>query len=433
MDVFHHDDRVVDQNADRKNQREQRHAVQRKPIRPRSKQGRGECQQHRTANDQGFALAQRKQHQQHHRRGREQQFLDQLFGLVIRSGTVIAADGRDHALGDHAAFQRRDAGDHLVGNIDRIFARLLGDRQGHRRVGLAAGLFVRPADTRAKPHVLSRLIGTGDHAGDVADENRLAVRHADNQLPDIRCARQKRTGFYQQFAVVGGQRAGRLRGIGQLQHIANVLRANAKRGHTLRIHHHAHHIRRAADGRDFARARDALQFDFCGVRDLCEFKAAARGVGSPQRDGNDRHVVDAQRFDDGFAHAQLGRNPVPVRLDGVVQTHQRLGAVLPDLELHRQHRHAGFGHRIDMLDAGDLRQHLFGRRGDQRLDILDRRADKRNEHVGHGHVDLRLFFARRHGDREQAHQRGHQRDQRRQLRVQKKTRNPPGSSHRGLH
>ncbi len=112
----------------------------------------------------------------------------------------------------------------------------------------------------------------------------------------------------------------------------------------------------------------------------------------------------------GWPHAEVGRHPVAVGVDGVVEAHQRLDRIFADLVLHGDHRHAGARHRIDVLDAGDARQHLLGRPGDKVLDVLDRRPREGDEDVGHGHVDLRLFLARRDQRGEDAEQQRDQRD-----------------------
>ena len=57
-----------------------------------------------------------------------------------------------------------------------------------------------------------------------------------------------------------------------------------------------------------------------------------------------------------------------------------------------------------MLDAGNPRQHLLGRPGDQVFDVFGRRAGEGDEDVGHRHVDLRLFLARRDQGGEEAEQ-----------------------------
>ena len=77
-----------------------------------------------------------------------------------------------------------------------------------------------------------------------------------------------------------------------------------------------------------------------------------------------------------------------------------------------------------MLDARDLRQHLFGRPGDHLFDVAHAGARERDQHVGHRDVDLRFFFARRHAHGEGAEQEGQQGQQRRNLRVLEEGRNP---------
>ncbi len=61
-----------------------------------------------------------------------------------------------------------------------------------------------------------------------------------------------------------------------------------------------------------------------------------------------------------------------------------------------------------MLDLLDFRKHLFGRRGHQVFRFTGRGAGERDKNVGEGDVDLRLLFARRHQDGEQAEQQTHQ-------------------------
>jgi hypothetical protein len=54
-----------------------------------------------------------------------------------------------------------------------------------------------------------------------------------------------------------------------------------------------------------------------------------------------------------------------------------------------------------VVDACDAREHLFGRRRDEVLDVLRGCAGERDEDVRHRHVDLRFLLARRdeHGER----------------------------------
>ena len=87
-------------------------------------------------------------------------------------------------------------------------------------------------------------------------------------------------------------------------------------------------------------------------------------------------------------------------------------------------------HRVHVLDAAHLREHLLGGVGHQRLDVARRGAGERHEHVRHRDVDLRLLLARRDRDREQAQQQRDQRGERRELRVLEELRDAAGDAHR---
>ena len=109
VDVLHHHDGIVDEDADREDQREQRHAVEGEAHDVRCEQRHRQRQHHRAADHDGLAPAQREQHQQHHRGGGEGQFVDQLPRLVGGGPAVVAGDRGVHAVGDQFALQLREA------------------------------------------------------------------------------------------------------------------------------------------------------------------------------------------------------------------------------------------------------------------------------------------------------------------------------------
>jgi hypothetical protein len=84
VDVLHHHDGVVDQDADREDQREQRHAVEREAPGPGREQRGRQRQDHRGADDHRLAPAQREATSSTTDAGGEGQLLDQLVGLVGR-------------------------------------------------------------------------------------------------------------------------------------------------------------------------------------------------------------------------------------------------------------------------------------------------------------------------------------------------------------
>ena len=293
VDVLHHHNSVVDQDADRENQREQRHAIEGESPRPRGEQRCRQGQQYCRTNDQGLAHPQREQHQQHHRGGGENQLLDQLLRLVIGSGAVVAGDAYFDAFRQHAVLQGVDTGDDFFGDIDCVFARLLGNGECHCRVSPAIFCITLPTRAGAVPDVLCGLVGAGDDGGHIVHVDRACLRHADDELTDVFGTGQKGACLHQDFLVVRHQGAGRLGRVGNLQGVANVLGRHAKCRHPVRVHHYAHGTAWAADGGDCTRTGDAFQLDFGGVRSLLQFVGATLGVARPQGDGNDGYIVDA--------------------------------------------------------------------------------------------------------------------------------------------
>ena len=122
VNVFHHHDGIINQNTDGENQREQRNPVQGKAVSPGSKQRDQQGHRHRCAHDQAFTPTQRPHHQQNHRNGFDDEFLNQFVRLGLRRGAVISRDGDLDIIRDKGAFQLLDALLHLVGDVDRIGA-----------------------------------------------------------------------------------------------------------------------------------------------------------------------------------------------------------------------------------------------------------------------------------------------------------------------
>ena len=175
---------------------------------------------------------------------------------------------------------------------------------------------------------------------------------------------------------------------------------------------HMHRAAGATNGHHLAGAGHALQLGFYRMRHTLQV-VRALGIFRPQRGGQHRHVVNAFGLDDRGQHAQALGQPVLVGVEYVVQPHQRLGARHTHLELHGEHGHAGARHRVGVLNALDLREHMLRRGRDHFFHVGAGSPREGDQHVGHGHVDLRLFFARGDQHGKQTQQQGHQRQQRR--------------------
>ena len=302
-----------------------------------------------------------------------------------------------------------------AGDVGGVGTGLLRHRDGHRRgaAGGGAGL----AGGCAEPDIAAGQVGALTDRGHVGEEHRLAVLQADHQLRHLRRVGEKTPGAHRHIMVLRHPFAGLGHHVGRAQGIRQVADRHAVRGQFRRIQLHHHRPLGRADGVDVARAGHALQFGFQRVRNLSQLGRALRGVVAPQRERHHRHVVDAHRPHQRLAHAQVGRHEALVLEHLVVQPHDRGLPRHADLELHRDHRHAGPAHRVDVLDAFELGQLLLQRIGHQVLDVVHVGAGERHHHVGHGHVDLRLFLARRDHHRDQAEQQCCDRQDRRQRRT----------------
>jgi hypothetical protein len=424
VNVLDDDDGVVDQDANRENQRKQRNTIEGESPGPGGKQRRGKSQADRHADNQRFTLAKRKEDQEDHESGGEDQLADQLLRLVGRRLAVITCR-RDFDPGrDQRAFERLGTSDDGTGDVGGIDPRFLRNLHGNRR---------KLAVSIAEPDVLARLIGAFLNARDIADEDRLALTasaaHGNDQLPDVGRGFEIAASFDEDLAVFGDQTSRRLAGVTSTQGGGNILRGHRKSVHALAVHRHAQHVIGTAERGHVTRSLDSLEVHFGGARHLLQIESRALGVGAPEGQRNDRHIIDAARLDHWFEHAEIRRQPVAVGMYGVVETHDGIVVLDADFELHGDHRHSRSRHRVHMLDTRHSRQDLFGGRGHQILDVLHRRAGKGDEHVGHGDVDLRLFLARRDQGGKNAHQQRDQRQQGRHLRAGKETGDAAGNTH----
>ena len=186
VDVLHHHDSVVHQDADGENQRKQGHAVERETPCPRGKQRDRQGQDHSRAHDGGFTTTQSDEHQGHHRGGGKQQFLNQLLGFVIRGFAIVARGGDFNVLWNLALLECGHLRQHSISHLNGVFAGLLGNSDGH------CGAFVRLSTCHAMPHCGVGLCATIAHLGNVMHMQRRTCTHAHHQTGHIFGTAQER-------------------------------------------------------------------------------------------------------------------------------------------------------------------------------------------------------------------------------------------------
>ena len=115
-DVLDDHDGVVDQDADREDQREQADAVDRVAHQPGRKQRQQDGGRDHYQHDQAFPPAHRQGDQQHDRHGREPKMEEQLVCLLSRGLPVVAADRDGDVVGHQAALHGPEPRQQAVGH-----------------------------------------------------------------------------------------------------------------------------------------------------------------------------------------------------------------------------------------------------------------------------------------------------------------------------
>ena len=105
-DVLHDHDGVVHQNADGKNQREQRNAIQRKSVEIKNQQCQCERGRNGQRHDDGFAPAEHEQDEHRHAHHRKQHVPEQFVGFILRRHPVVTGDANLHIAGNDVALER---------------------------------------------------------------------------------------------------------------------------------------------------------------------------------------------------------------------------------------------------------------------------------------------------------------------------------------
>jgi len=264
VDVFDHHGGVVDQDADGEDEREQRNAVQREAPGPAGEQGRGEREDHRCADDDRLAPTQRQAHQNDHAAGGKDEFLDQLVGFVGLVGcglAMVAGDGHFHVFGDHGVAQGVQALAHTSGHIHRVFTRLLGHGDRHRRVALALLFGVcRVGRAGGEPHTALRQLRARFHPRHLAQIDWPALADADHDVTHVFRVLQELARLHTQQVRLAGRGSGvgdRPRGHGLIRgrnRTVQRLHAHTALALPVRLQPHMHRAARAADGDHLARA-----------------------------------------------------------------------------------------------------------------------------------------------------------------------------------
>ena len=133
VDVFNHDDRIIDQNSDGKDQCKQTDPVDGIAQQKGGKDGDKDHDRDHHQNHRRRPQSQRQPDQHGHRAGHDKQLEDQLVDLLVGGNTVVASHLDMDIIRDQTALQALDIGQNVIGHRHPVRAGLLGHRNGDRR------------------------------------------------------------------------------------------------------------------------------------------------------------------------------------------------------------------------------------------------------------------------------------------------------------
>ena len=391
VDVLHHHDRVVHQDADREDQREEGDPVERVAQRVVREHRERERHRHRHQHHQCLAPAEEDPDEERDTESGEEEVEDQLARLLGSGLAVIPGDLEPHARREEPGPGVVHPREHRLGQGAGVGAGPLGDHQGD-------GVLGRLARGRVA-YVVHRFGGTVDDGGHRAEIDRAALPRADHHRADIRRVAQLRSHRHQEALTTGGELAGREPAVGPLQCAHHLDRRDPRRREPGRIEDHPQLARAPADERRGGDVGDGTDLVGQVRRHLAQHLGAV--AGAVERERQEGHVIDGVRPHQ--RRERPGRGLVRGRSELRVHRAHTPVLVLAHLEPHRDKGPPLPRGAVYVLDAGDLPHQFLDRPGQELLYFGGRGAREGAGHVDHRYRDLWLFLARGRHQRDPAH------------------------------
>jgi hypothetical protein len=395
VDVLHHDDGVVDHEADRDRQRHQRQVVEAEIEQVHRRAGSEQRERHGDARDErGPEIAQEQENDQHHE-GDRQPERELHVGHRGADGRGAVENGLHLDRRRNPCSELRELVLDLVDRLDDVGAGLLEDRQDHARLIVLIG----------GHGAIDRL---GHRLADVAHPYRRAVSIGEDDVVELLGLGDLVVGGDREAELVGVDRA--LGGVGRGgdEGAADLFQRHAARGELGRIDLDADGGRAVAEDRDLGDAghlRDLLREEEIGV----------------VVDDGQRHRVRAHReHDDGGVgrvdllvarrRRHLARQRLVGDRDRRLHVLSRRVDVAVEIELNDDRGRAERTQRGQLADARDLRELALERSRDGRGHGLRACALKIGGDLNRREIDLRQGGNRqeRKGDQADEGQRRHQ-------------------------
>ena len=222
-DVFNDDDGVVDENADRENQREQADAVDRIAHHPRGEHRQQNGRRDDDEDDDAFAPADHQHDESDDRESGEREMKQQLVRFLGRGLAVIARDRDFEIVWNDAALGRFEPAQDFGRHHDGVGAPALGYGDAHRRPLFQRALRV----ARHRPAVMLWLRGADHDIGHVLHIDRTPIARGEQQQADVWNSLQCLPRHDRQRTIVLAKRAHEEGAIGVGQLIDELVQRNA--------------------------------------------------------------------------------------------------------------------------------------------------------------------------------------------------------------
>ena len=287
-DVLHHDDRIVHQDADGEDQREEGDAVQGVAIEVEREQRERERDRNCDQHDRRLAPAKRQPDQRRDREDREQHMPQQFVALVGRRLAIVAGDGEVYVRWHERSLERVELRGDAAGDIGGIGPFPFGDRQRDRR--LRAGRLRLEGD-------IGRGLGVRvGHFRDIAHQHRASASGGHDSVADIVGSAQAAPCLEASDHTRCDRARCGVTNVGGRDRLLNRQRIDVV-GRQLRgVDVDVHLPWAAADDRDL---RYVVHLGDCiSQLDRERSQLIVRVARRPHGDGKDRHIIDRPRLDD---------------------------------------------------------------------------------------------------------------------------------------
>ena len=390
-DVLDHDDRIVDEDADGEDEREQADAVDGVAHQVGGEERDEDGRRNDDEDNYSFAPTDDETHQQHDRECRQPQVKQQLVGLLVRGFAVVARDEHVDILGQQCFSKLAQAMADALGNDDGIGARAFcdGNGDGGNPHELARGILARV------PDLMVDLLLADDDGRDIAHIDGPAVACGDEEQSDVRNTVQCAARSDAQALPLISNAPRRKRPVGLAHLVDELAECHPIEAQALRIGLDANLVRPAAH--DVGPA-DVIELGELGEQVLGNVVEvvgleAIRGFGlGCYCQGNDGDVIDTAADDERLGNAD--RDAIHVGAYLLMHAQDRVVRVRANEKTRRHQNLVVDRVRVDVLDAVDRLDDRFQRLGDEAHAVLGLEAVGPDRDIDHRHRDLRLFLAR---------------------------------------